>query len=84
MDSNPGTWRDQHAAHRARDVVGVDAHTADEAVGMVLQGPSGDVAADVMDVAGFVSPVPGGVGPMTRAMLLSNVVEAAERAVARA
>jgi methylenetetrahydrofolate dehydrogenase (NADP+) / methenyltetrahydrofolate cyclohydrolase len=39
----------------------------------------GDVAADVRDVAGFVSPVPGGVGPMTRAMLLLNVVESAER-----
>jgi methylenetetrahydrofolate dehydrogenase (NADP+) / methenyltetrahydrofolate cyclohydrolase len=38
----------------------------------------GDVALDVRDVAGFVSPVPGGVGPMTRAMLLLNVVEAAE------
>jgi methylenetetrahydrofolate dehydrogenase (NADP+)/methenyltetrahydrofolate cyclohydrolase len=44
----------------------------------------GDVAADVMDVAGFVSPVPGGVGPMTRAMLLENVVGAAERQVAPA
>jgi methylenetetrahydrofolate dehydrogenase (NADP+)/methenyltetrahydrofolate cyclohydrolase len=41
---------------------------------------AGDVAADVADVAGWVSPNPGGVGPMTRAMLLSNVVEAAERA----
>jgi methylenetetrahydrofolate dehydrogenase (NADP+) / methenyltetrahydrofolate cyclohydrolase len=41
---------------------------------------AGDVAPDVWDVAGFVSPNPGGVGPMTRAMLLSNVVEAAERA----
>ncbi|HWU31460.1 MAG TPA: bifunctional methylenetetrahydrofolate dehydrogenase/methenyltetrahydrofolate cyclohydrolase [Marmoricola sp.] len=40
---------------------------------------AGDVAADVMDVAGWVSPNPGGVGPMTRAMLLSNVVLAAER-----
>ncbi len=40
---------------------------------------AGDVAADVWDVAGFVSPNPGGVGPMTRAMLLSNVVQAAER-----
>lgn len=39
----------------------------------------GDVAADVREVAGLVSPVPGGVGPMTRAMLLLNVVEAAER-----
>jgi len=33
----------------------------------------------VRDVAGWLSPVPGGVGPMTRAMLLLNVVEAAER-----
>ncbi len=40
---------------------------------------AGDVAADVAEVAGFVSPNPGGVGPMTRAMLLSNVVGAAER-----
>jgi methylenetetrahydrofolate dehydrogenase (NADP+)/methenyltetrahydrofolate cyclohydrolase len=39
----------------------------------------GDVAPDVMDVAGFVAPMPGGVGPMTRAMLLANVVEAADR-----
>ncbi len=40
---------------------------------------AGDVAADVAEVAGWVSPNPGGVGPMTRAMLLVNVVEAAER-----
>jgi len=39
----------------------------------------GDVAPDVMDVAAFVAPMPGGVGPMTRAMLITNVVEAAER-----
>ncbi|CAB4341157.1 unannotated protein [freshwater metagenome] len=36
----------------------------------------GDVHPDVMDVAAFVAPMPGGVGPMTRAMLLKNVVEA--------
>jgi methylenetetrahydrofolate dehydrogenase (NADP+)/methenyltetrahydrofolate cyclohydrolase len=41
---------------------------------------AGDLAADVLDVAGWVSPNPGGVGPMTRAMLLSNIVEAAEAA----
>ena len=35
---------------------------------------------DVRDVAGFVAPNPGGVGPMTSALLLTNVVEAAERA----
>lgn len=41
----------------------------------------GDVAKDVVEVAGWVAPMPGGTGPMTRAMLLANVVEAAERAV---
>ncbi|WP_042401015.1 bifunctional methylenetetrahydrofolate dehydrogenase/methenyltetrahydrofolate cyclohydrolase [Streptacidiphilus carbonis] len=40
----------------------------------------GDVHPGVAEVAGWLSPNPGGVGPMTRAMLLSNVVEAAERA----
>ena len=38
----------------------------------------GDVDPGVLEVAGFVAPVPGGVGPMTRAMLLTNVVERAE------
>ena len=41
---------------------------------------AGDLAPDVYDVAGWVSPNPGGVGPMTRAMLLANIVEAAENA----
>jgi methylenetetrahydrofolate dehydrogenase (NADP+)/methenyltetrahydrofolate cyclohydrolase len=40
---------------------------------------AGDVDAGVREVAAWVSPNPGGVGPMTRAMLLANVVEAAER-----
>jgi len=39
----------------------------------------GDVDPGVMDVAAFVAPMPGGVGPMTRAMLLMNVVDACER-----
>ena len=39
---------------------------------------TGDLAADVWDKAGWVTPNPGGVGPMTRAMLLSNVVDRAE------
>ena len=43
-------------------------------------GISGDVAPDVREVAGWLAPMPGGVGPMTRALLLTNVVEAAERA----
>jgi methylenetetrahydrofolate dehydrogenase (NADP+)/methenyltetrahydrofolate cyclohydrolase len=42
---------------------------------------AGDVHPDVAEVAGWLSPNPGGVGPMTRAMLISNVVEAAERRV---
>lgn len=42
----------------------------------------GDTAPEVADVAGFLAPMPGGVGPMTRAMLLTNVVEAAERLAA--
>lgn len=41
----------------------------------------GDVDPAVAEVAGFLSPNPGGVGPMTVALLLTNVVEAAERAV---
>jgi methylenetetrahydrofolate dehydrogenase (NADP+)/methenyltetrahydrofolate cyclohydrolase len=40
---------------------------------------AGDVDAGVAEVAAWVSPNPGGVGPMTRAMLLANVVESAER-----
>ncbi|MFJ9519097.1 bifunctional methylenetetrahydrofolate dehydrogenase/methenyltetrahydrofolate cyclohydrolase [Kitasatospora sp. NPDC101801] len=39
----------------------------------------GDVEPGVAEVAGWISPNPGGVGPMTRAMLLNNIVVAAER-----
>jgi methylenetetrahydrofolate dehydrogenase (NADP+)/methenyltetrahydrofolate cyclohydrolase len=42
----------------------------------------GDTAPEVAQVAGFLAPMPGGIGPMTRAMLLTNVVEAAERLAA--
>lgn len=38
----------------------------------------GDVARDVVGTAGWLAPMPGGIGPMTRAMLLMNIVEAAE------
>ena len=41
----------------------------------------GDVDPGVAEVAGWLAPMPGGVGPMTRAMLLANVVEVAERAL---
>ncbi len=55
--------------------VGVSRVTAEDGSSKI----AGDVADDVAEVAGWISPNPGGVGPMTRAMLLINVVEAAER-----
>ncbi len=62
------------------DMVKPGAAVLDVGVSRGESGPAGDVAPDVAEVAGFVSPNPGGIGPMTRAMLLSNVVEAAEHA----
>ena len=44
-----------------------------------VEGILGDVHPDVVQVAGSLAPPVGGVGPMTRAMLLTNIVEAAER-----
>ena len=61
------------------DMVKPGAVVIDVGVTRVDGKPAGDVAPDVWDVASLVSPNPGGVGPMTRAMLLTNVVEAAER-----
>ncbi|MGY1641589.1 bifunctional methylenetetrahydrofolate dehydrogenase/methenyltetrahydrofolate cyclohydrolase [Geodermatophilus sp. SYSU D00703] len=65
-----------------RDVVQPGAAVLDVGVSRVEGKIAGDVAGDVADVAGFVAPNPGGVGPMTRAMLLQNVVLAAEQAAA--
>src|SRR5690606_6795898 len=62
------------------DMVKPGAAVLDVGVSRVEGAIAGDVAADVYEVAGYVSPNPGGVGPMTRAMLLSNVIDAAERA----
>nr|WP_179282669.1 MULTISPECIES: bifunctional methylenetetrahydrofolate dehydrogenase/methenyltetrahydrofolate cyclohydrolase [unclassified Rhodococcus (in: high G+C Gram-positive bacteria)] len=61
------------------DMVKPGAAVLDVGVSRTEDGLRGDVAAGVADVAGFVSPNPGGVGPLTRAFLLSNVVERAER-----
>ena len=61
------------------DMVKPGAAVLDAGVSRVDGKLAGDVAPDVAEVAGWLSPNPGGVGPMTRAMLLSNVVEAAER-----
>lgn len=43
------------------------------------KGLVGDIDPAVKDIAGFFAPMPGGTGPMTRAMLLANVVDIAER-----
>ncbi len=61
------------------DIVKPGAAVLDVGITRTDEGLVGDVAKDVMEVAGFVAPMPGGVGPMTRAMLITNVVEAAER-----
>ncbi|MGQ0482723.1 MAG: bifunctional methylenetetrahydrofolate dehydrogenase/methenyltetrahydrofolate cyclohydrolase [Pseudonocardia sp.] len=64
------------------DMVKPGAAVLDVGVTRTDAGLVGDVAAEVAEVAGFLAPMPGGVGPMTRAMLLANVVEAAERSAA--
>ncbi|MEY4498079.1 MAG: hypothetical protein RJA40_184 [Actinomycetota bacterium] len=51
----------------------------DVGISRTSAGLVGDVDPGVMEVAAFVAPMPGGVGPMTRAMLLKNIVEACER-----
>jgi methylenetetrahydrofolate dehydrogenase (NADP+)/methenyltetrahydrofolate cyclohydrolase len=61
------------------DAVKSGATVLDVGISRNDSGLVGDVDPGVMDVAAFVAPMPGGVGPMTRAMLLTNVVEACER-----
>ena len=76
----PGIVRAEHVAPGAVVLdVGVS-RQVDEETGRTRL--VGDVHPDVREVAAWVSPNPGGVGPMTRAMLLANVVEAAEAAQA--
>ena len=60
------------------DMVQPGAAVLDVGVSRVDGKVTGDVDPGVWDVAGWVSPNPGGVGPMTRAMLLANIVAAAE------
>jgi methylenetetrahydrofolate dehydrogenase (NADP+)/methenyltetrahydrofolate cyclohydrolase len=62
------------------DLVAPGAAVLDVGISRTAEGLAGDVDRGVAEVAGFLAPMPGGVGPMTRAMLLTNVVEAAERA----
>ncbi len=61
------------------DMVRPGAAVVDVGVSRTEDGLVGDVHPDVWEVAGHVSPNPGGVGPLTRAFLLTNVVERAER-----
>ena len=70
------------------DMIKPGAVVIDVGMNRISQGPNagklcGDVDFDsALEVAGAITPVPGGVGPMTRAMLLVNTIEAAERAAA--
>lgn len=64
------------------DMVKPGAAVLDVGVSRTPDGLRGDVAGDVREVAGHISPNPGGVGPLTRAFLLSNVVERAEQLAA--
>jgi methylenetetrahydrofolate dehydrogenase (NADP+)/methenyltetrahydrofolate cyclohydrolase len=61
------------------DMVRPGAAVLDVGITRTEAGLVGDVHPGVMEVASFVAPMPGGVGPMTRAMLLMNVVDTAER-----
>jgi methylenetetrahydrofolate dehydrogenase (NADP+)/methenyltetrahydrofolate cyclohydrolase len=63
------------------DMVRPGAAVLDVGITRTEAGLVGDVAPGVAEVAGYLAPMPGGVGPMTRAMLLANVVEAAEHAI---
>ena len=61
------------------DMVKAGSTVLDVGISRTDAGLVGDVDPSVMKVAAFVAPMPGGVGPMTRAMLLTNVVDACER-----
>ncbi|MFJ7336334.1 bifunctional methylenetetrahydrofolate dehydrogenase/methenyltetrahydrofolate cyclohydrolase [Streptomyces sp. NPDC101110] len=62
-----------------KDMLRPGAAVLDVGITRTDQGLVGDIHPDAAQVAGRLAPMPGGVGPMTRAMLLANVVEAAER-----
>lgn len=61
------------------DAIKKGAVVLDVGISRIDAGLLGDVDPGVLEVASFVAPMPGGVGPMTRAMLITNVVEACER-----
>ncbi len=64
------------------DMIKSNAAVLDVGITRTDAGLVGDVDPSVAEVAGYLAPMPGGVGPMTRAMLLVNVVEAAKAQLA--
>lgn len=66
--------------HITPDLIKPGAALVDVGITRTEAGLLGDIDPACADVAGFIAPMPGGTGPMTRAMLLANVVESAERA----
>lgn len=62
------------------DMVKPGAALVDVGITRTEAGLLGDLHPDCAEVAGWIAPMPGGTGPMTRAMLIANVVESAERA----
>jgi len=61
--------------------VGINRIAGNEQTGEKASKLAGDVDfAGVREVAGWITPVPGGVGPMTIAMLLANTLKATEKA----
>lgn len=65
------------------EMVRVGSTVVDVGITRTADGPVGDVHRDVREVAAHLAPMPGGIGPMTRVMLLTNIVEQAERDSAR-
>ena len=61
------------------DIIKPGAALVDVGITRTDAGLVGDIDPSCADVAGWIAPMPGGTGPMTRAMLIANVVEAAER-----
>lgn len=70
-----------HAGLVTPEMVRPGSTVVDVGITRTADGLVGDVHPDVRGVAAYLAATPGGVGPMTRAMLLANVVEAAERSI---
>ena len=66
------------------DMIKPGAALLDVGITRTASGLLGDIHPEAANVAGYIAPMPGGTGPMTRAMLLANVVDAAEASLASA